>query len=81
VLNRSTNRCRGQKTEEQVHMFNKKQSYILILLSVCDGARVHHKRPIGLGPTLSDFHRPGPPWGAGSGPSQKAGQLSGPLHG
>ncbi len=29
-------------------------SYILILLSVCHGARVCHRRPTGLGPALPD---------------------------
>jgi hypothetical protein len=32
-------------------------------------------------PGLPDFHRPGSPWGAEPGPSQKAGRLSGPLQG
>jgi len=30
---------------------------------VCDGARVHHRRPTGSSPALLDFSWPGPPWG------------------
>ncbi len=59
-------------------------SYILILLSVCHGGRVRHRRPIGPGPALPDsriFTDRACCGGVGLGPSQKAGRLSGPLHG
>ncbi len=52
--------------------------------SIRDGARVHHRRLTGPGLALPDSRistdraRRG---GAGLGPSQKAGRLSGPLHG
>jgi hypothetical protein len=39
------------------------KSYILILLSVCDGARVRHRRLTGPSPALPDFHRPSLSWG------------------
>jgi hypothetical protein len=34
-----------------------------VVTSVCDGARVCHRRPTRPGPALPDFHQPGPPWG------------------